>query len=1063
MKRFIIYFFILSLAVSSLIGQLPEGYESIPMKYWPNDVFEQYINNDNMVSYKTMSHIDRNFSLADGNKLRTLIYNYGSIGRPNTEPSIEWPIFSNHGYAYEFGFVVGAEVEDIHGNTAQIFSDGMIDGGDRNQAGGSNVWGWEPLQGYGVDKDVYNSWNSSDKDKGGIAMSNRPESWGTLFPQDTITAEYIWPGMFGDGVVTADLESFYVMDDRYNEEFDYYPVPTDSSIRGLGVQVTARGFQYSASLAEDIIFAIYEIENVSEKPLDKVVLGMIGDPHIGGANDFNDDFAGFIDASGNDSESDDAFRIGNMVYCWDKEGSSNNFGLPWEELGWLGFKFLESPSNPYDLVDNDNDGYTDESMFDEIDNDGDFQYTDEEAAADTPESDIYNGIDDDDDGRIDDLGDLDKKSDDLNGNGKMDPGEPDFDYTDIDEGDQLGLTSFTAPVYATKQASQDDVIWDEMTPDNFAETMNPFPEGLDNIFVFGSGYFSLDVGEKQRFAIAIIMGENKSDMIENAEVAEWIYKMNFQFTKPPEPPQVTVVPGKNSVKLYWNSLSEESVDPVFGKDFEGYKIYRSTKQGEWGQPITDNHGITIGYHPLAQYDLMNSYEGNHPTPWANGTLFDMGKNTGLVHSFSDSNLIDGITYYYAVTAYDHGSISGHVAPLECAKSFGGPNVVGVVPNAPSAGYISPVVELLHINGFATATMGVALVDPQLVKTDTYYEILFHSFDFDTLSPIKWQPSLGLSDKKITVFENINGSPLLLYEDYSLNDIVNVWNNSLNIGPYILSFNDLTTANIYNPVYVWENNDPILDMEIEKSADWTTFLFTRDFEIEFADHFIGSDYLGDSTNLKITNTNENIPMAFKFKDYDDDGYPDIGDYIRIYLYKSGSNYFYGDSLGGSKKSVYKFTFIEPIDSTQIDTVFNDGSKLVFTTEQPFDSHDIFRINAIEAHIENSLLKASMEKIAVVPNPYVMTSSYEVPPPDVFSTGRGERVVHFINLPRECTIKIFTLSGEHVKTIHHSSTLLDGTELWDLLSRDGLDVASGIYIYHVKTPESYEKIGRIALIK
>ena len=1062
MKQIKEYILIILLG-SFLMGQIPQGYESIPMKYWPIDIFEQYINPSERVLHKGASHVDRNFSLADGNKLRTLIYNYGSIGRPNTEPSIEWPIFSNHGYAYEFGFVVGAEVEDIHGITVQIFSDGMIDGGDRNQSGGSNVWGWEPVQGYGIDKDIYNTWNASDKNKGGIAMSNRPESWGELFPQDEESSESVWPGMFGNGVITADLESYYVMDDRYNEEFDYYPVPSDSSIRGMGVQVTARGFQYSASLAEDIIFAIYEIENVSEKPLEKVVLGMIGDPHIGGANDFNDDFAGFINALGQDSESDDESNIGNMVYCWDKEGSSNNFGLPWENLGWLGFKFLESPSNPYDSYDNDGDGLVDESMFDGIDNDGDWQSSDALAEADTPEDDIYNGIDDDGDGRIDDLGDLDKKSDDLNGNGVPDIGEPDFDYMDTDEGDQLGLTSFTAPVYATKQASQDDVIWDEMVPGNFAETMNPFPEGLDNIFIFGSGYFSLDVGEKQRFAIAIIMGENKADMIENAEIAEWIYKMNFQFTKPPDPPRVTAVPDNNCITLYWNSISEESVDPVFGNDFEGYKIYRSTKKGEWGQAITDNHGITIGYHPLAQYDLVNEHDGNHPTPWANGALFDMGKNTGLVHSFSDFNLLDGITYYYAVTAYNHGSISGKVAPLESSKSFGGPNVVEVIPNAPSAGYVSPEIDLGHVSGYATATLGVNLIDPRSVDSDTYYEIAFHSFDFDSLSSLKWQPSLNLSDKTVWITENKNGSSTVLYGDYSLNDIVNVWNNSLNVGPYILSFNDLTTDNIVNPSYEWIDNEPILDLEIEKSSDWITFLFTRDFEIEFSDKFIGMDYTGDSTYLKITNTNENIPMVFKFKDYDGDGFPDVGDYIRIYLYQSGSDYFYNNSLGGQKKSVYKFTFIEPIDSTQTDTVFNKGSKLVFTTPQPFDSHDIFQINAIQGYIDNFLLKESMEKIAVVPNPYVMASSYEVPPPDVFSTGRGERAVHFIHLPTECTIKIFTISGEHIRTIQHSSTLWDGTESWNLLSRDGLDVASGIYIYHIITPEKYEKIGRIALIK
>jgi len=239
------------------------------MKQWTPAEFQAYMQalEKRARNEKAAAHADRKFGLHDGNKIRTLFYNYGSIGRPNTEPSMEWPAFSNHGYAYEFGPIVGAEVVDADSDTVVIFSDGMLDGGDFDPSGGANVWGWEPLPGYTADGQQY------------IGLSNNPATWGDNFPTDK-DGFLVWPGQFGNGVVVADLESYYVMDDRYNAEFQYYPVPSDSSIRGLGVEVTVRGYQYAASVAEDIIFFQYEVKNVSEKTLDKVVIGMIGDHYF---------------------------------------------------------------------------------------------------------------------------------------------------------------------------------------------------------------------------------------------------------------------------------------------------------------------------------------------------------------------------------------------------------------------------------------------------------------------------------------------------------------------------------------------------------------------------------------------------------------------------------------------------------------------------------------------------------------------------------------------------------------------------------------------------------------
>ena len=79
------------------------------------------------------------------------------------------------------------------------------------------------------------------------------------------------------------------------------------------------------------------------------------------------------------------------------------------------------------------------------------------------------------------------------------------------------------------------------------------------------------------------------------------------------------------------------------------------------------------------------------------------------------------------------------------------------------------------------------------------------------------------------------------------------------------------------------------------------------------------------------------------------------------------------------------------------------------------------------------------------------------------GRGEREIVFLGLPPQCTIRIYTVTGDLVQTLTHDSTVDDGQEPWNLVSRDGMDVAYGVYLFHVDAPGVGTSVGRFALIK
>jgi hypothetical protein len=52
---------------------------------------------------------------------------------------------------------------------------------------------------------------------------------------------------------------------------------------------------------------------------------------------------------------------------------------------------------------------------------------------------------------------------------------------------------------------------------------------------------------------------------------------------------------------------------------------------------------------------------------------------------------------------------------------------------------------------------------------------------------------------------------------------------------------------------------------------------------------------------------------------------------------------------------------------------------------------------------------------------------------------------------------------VQTLEHDATHDDGSEAWNLTTKDGLDIAWGTYFYHVDAPGIGEKVGKFAVIR
>ena len=71
------------------------------------------------------------------------------------------------------------------------------------------------------------------------------------------------------------------------------------------------------------------------------------------------------------------------------------------------------------------------------------------------------------------------------------------------------------------------------------------------------------------------------------------------------------------------------------------------------------------------------------------------------------------------------------------------------------------------------------------------------------------------------------------------------------------------------------------------------------------------------------------------------------------------------------------------------------------------------------------------------------------------------IGFYGLPEKCTIKIYSYAGQLVETIEHDADVF--SKAWFQVSRNRQDIASGIYIYVVTTPEGDQTTGKLVIIK
>jgi hypothetical protein len=1033
----------------------------------------------------------------DAANIRTVFWNFGMVGDYPADPgnvdltvfhSAEVPKGSGMNYCDGITPFVLAKVRVGNGDDAYIMETGF-----RERQGISpyedRIMRFEPRPGYFQPDPNINRGRSP-------AISSDPRTWPLTWPDQDHTWDGSWNGYFGKRPA-ADQESFTVMDDDFYDAWDFYPDANDHTRRGLGLRVEVRGFQWANPQAGNVIFWHYDITNEGTTNYDdNIIFGLYMDSGVGGSAlscdgifESDDDNAFFDRSSGL-----------NLVYTWDKNGTGRDLAGNCSRTGYLGYAYLETPGNHFNGIDDDNDGIVDEQRdggpgIEIVGIDAIRAYW--AAHYDTTKFVAYYGRlearpayrvgrwwtgDEDMDWRADinDLGEdgVAETHDPGEGDGMPTDGETNFDRTDLNESDQIGLTGFKmnrirAGVGNPDQTTDgivfftDSQNWPQRLYQKFTDPFVParFDSALAsnyNIgFLFASGPFKLQAGQTERFSLALAFGADLAELRENVRVVQQIYNANYQFAVPPAMPTLRGEAEDGKVHLSWDDVAERSLDPVSNVfDFEGYRIYRSTDpEFRDVKVLTTGQGTpsTLNGKPTAQFDLKDGKRG-YSDLTVQGLAYWLGNETGVTHSWTDSTVVNGQDYYYAVTSYDFGSPEGvpdslAFFPSENAIAVsrtprGGlilpKNVIHVRPEPRVSGYVGASVgPVTKVAGLGTGVVTATVVHPEDVPANHLFKLTFTTPSPDSIRATAYALTDSTTDstffKTGADFDGLGSGP---------------------VGGGVL-------ANVYTPLVT--TVDPAsgftpastttsrlrVTYQPGRNANFRRLGYPDDISIVF------DDVVRD-TGLSIFPFPAR-PAKFRVFAHESDGTDRQLDFVFL---DTNTN----QTLDRTGEAIQILTYNTP-PATQSDitwqvafdtlgTVPHLGDTYELKLLRPFSSTDMFTFTTTAQRVDNSLAKEGGLKPYVVPNPYVGAASFE--PQRFAESGRGDRRLEFRAIPQGSVVRIYTVRGDLVQTLRQDGSS-EGMVAWDLRTKDNLDVAPGLYLFHVDAPGVGTTVGKFAIIK
>jgi hypothetical protein len=292
-----------------------------------------------------------------------------------------------------------------------------------------------------------------------------------------------------------------------------------------------------------------------------------------------------------------------------------------------------------------------------------------------------------------------------------------------------------------------------------------------------TGPFSLALGDTQEVVIAVVCGmgadrlSSVSVMKYNDTYAQYAYDNFFELAKPPVSPKLSMTNMNKKILLNWGwdaasvKATEEPVDKGFA--FEGYNLYQ----------LPTASSTFADAKKLATFDVTNEVTTilDDKFDIASGQILKMpaqiGKNTGIERlftvtkdAFTGKSLVNGNTYYFAVTAYNNNSdpnVPFH--SMETAML-----IKNAVPQTPNPGVrypsqIGDTLKVTHKSGSGEGTAQTIVIDPTMT-TGHKYDVIFDTTEGNTV----WNLVDMANNKKLLSNQtDQEGTPSLVLDGFTV--------------------------------------------------------------------------------------------------------------------------------------------------------------------------------------------------------------------------------------------------------------------------------------------------------
>ena len=505
---------------------------------------------------------------------------------------------------------------------------------------------------------------------------------------------------------------------------------------------------------------------------------------------------------------------------------------------------------------------------------------------------------------------------------------------------------------------------------------------------------------------------------------------------------------------------------AFPADGGGYVVIKDPNTGEPYPDGTYRSGAQIYFGGL----YVQITDGPSGPPVA-GDIFQivstpsqaLGEDAGIKNFYTDAGLTNGLEYTYAVTSFDTGNPKTGLISMESSQIE---TMVHIVPRAEPAGYRDAAAEIEQ-QGEGSVTVEPMVLAPNKV-TGHQYKIVWYGAK--QIGPGAYITGPGYQPPAYEIVDTTTNETVVEKQSFDWFDpdhgeAVEVLSPMLDgivlkIKGVNLSYGS-PTENPINDVKLTAGSVTGWEVDIQSpgfgentwpNIFWATYYRPHTYSITFV----------DDAHVKVVD--EDTGEEIQFNDQRADGYAiltgtgwrdeyvraETPDFFRIYI------------RGG-------YIFIrDPNHEISAGDVF---SVEMGGVSAPQDG-DQFLLNTQEETLDPENIEADLGRIRVVPNPYFVTNRAV--------TSEGTDKVFFTHLPPRCTIRIYTLAGELVRTIEHESTALynpdvrlaqgdkGGTASFELLNRYNQALASGVYIFHVEARDESDtvvgnKLGRFAIIR